>query len=548
MKSKILKTLSIVCAFCLIISLAGCAKGNTSSAQGTSSLVTSSSNTSSLESDVSEDGTVNVGGGSKPRLETAFAVYDGIYPKIEWSRLAEKKDWSAKVVIKDLKGKTVFEEGGIKANSYTLKKELNNNEEYRLFVYYTKGADGATTLLAGVPKSGVRVIYQKKNPSRSKYYFDGSISLDTLNNYLNRVSTYCQFFQPEESDELVIDSIVGIGAKYVQRAACMWSPSSWEYAIKGQIKKRMDKIHALDPEIIFEACIFECVDSRVAQISIPKETFEAFGIPYENRNFSLEKMMFPDGKYKNQWGTGAHVPDITRLETQMFFYTRACFYIDSGYEAIHLGQANLIGNNDTNNVCWAKVIGMIREYAKKNARRHYVILDAHYPSQNFVGPDGQMLTDFNAFPMRISVAKGQKDHKPSEKEPQLCVITPGNGDSPYQKGIRGNSPAGWYTNKYPYLAEVDNWGVDTKNLHKASSYIWGYDEITWYSVQPQWYRQKFVEDLTKQIDSFGENGHLALPTKRYIGQVPGISTAACYFASTYGDLNFYKDMWNRLKK
>ena len=545
MKSKILKAISVICVLCLLVCLAGCGK---TGAGNESSKDNESEPTSSIVSSTESEEQISGGGGAKPRLETAFAVYDGIYPKIEWSRLAEKKDWTAKVVIKDLKGKTVFEEDGIKANSYTLKKVLNNNEEYRLFVYYSNADSSVSGTMAGVPKDGVKIIYQKRSANQSKYYFDGSIGLDTLNNYLNRVSTYCQFFQPEESDELVIESIVGIGAKYIQRAACMWSPSSWEYAIKDQIKKRMDKIHALDPEIIFEACIFECVDNRVEQIAIPKETFEAFGVPYEKRNFSLEKMMFPDGKYKNQWGAGAHVPDMTQLETQMFFYTRACFYIDSGYEAIHLGQANLIGNNDTNNACWAKVIGMIRAYAKTNARRHYVILDAHYPSQRFAGPDGQMLTDFNAFPMRISVAKGQKDHKPSEKNPQLCVITPGQGDSPYQKGIRGNSPAGWYTNKYPYLAEVDNWGVDTKNLHKASSYIWGYDEITWFSVQPQWYRQKFVEDLTKQIDSFGENGHFALPTKRYIGQVPGISTAACYFASTYGDLDFYKDMWNRLKK
>ena len=445
MKSKILKILSLICAFCLIISLAGCGK----EPQNETSKDNESEPTSSLVSSTESEEQISGGGGSKPRLETAFAHYDGNYPKIEWSRLAEKKDWAAKVVIKDLKGKTVFEEGGIKANSYTLKKELNNNEEYRLFVYYSNADNSVSGTMGGVTEDGIKIIYQKRTSNQSKYYFDGAISLDTLNNYLNRVSTYCQFFQPEESDELVIESIVGIGAKYVQRAACMWSPSSWEYKIKNQIKKRMDKIHALDPEIIFEACIFECVDNRVEQISIPKETFEAFGIPYENRNFSLEKMMFPDGKYKNKWGTGAHVPDMTRLETQMFFYTRACFYIDSGYEAIHLGQANLIGNNDTNNVCWAKVIGMIREYAKKNARRHYVILDAHYPNQKFAGPDGQMLTDFNAFPMRISVAKGQKDHEPSEKNPQLCVITPGQGDSPYQKGIRGNSPAGWYTNKYP---------------------------------------------------------------------------------------------------
>ncbi len=545
MKSKILRAVALLCTLCLLFLSVGCgqkpAENQSSNVQSSQSEAASSTLTSSEEAQVT-------GGGAKPRLETAFAVYDGIYPTIEWSRVAERKDWAAKVVIKDLKGKTVFEESGIKANSYTLKKTLNNNEEYRLFVYYSNADNSVSGTMGGVPKDGIKIIYQKRTATQSKYYFDGAIGLDTLNNYLNRVSTYCQFFQPEESDELVIESIVGIGAKYVQRAACVWTPSSWEYSIKNKIKERMDKIHALDPEIIFEACIFECINKNVEQIDVPAEVFKAFGLTPETRKFDLEKMVFPDGYGKDKWGSGTFIPDITQKETQMFFYARACFYIDMGYEAIHLGQANLIGHSDTNNACWEKVIGLIRDYAKKNARRHYVILDAHYPSQSFVGPSGISLTDFNAFPMRISVAKGQKDHKPSEKDPQLCVITPGQGDAPYQKGIRGNSPAGWYTNKYPYLAEVDNWGVDTKSLHKASASIWGYDEITWYAVQPQWYRQKFVEDLTKQIDSFNENGHFALPTKRYIGQVPGISNAACYFASSYGDLNFYKDMWSRLKK
>lgn len=547
MKSKILKTLSIVCAFCLIISLAGCSKGNTESL-GSSSSAVSTDDTASGENESGNGDSNNLGGGSKPKISTVFTSYDGVYPVITFKNLAEKSGYTARVVFKDLTGKTVFEQDGIKENSFTVKANLENGKNYDLFVYYKNELGDVSGLLGGIDKQGMRVRFVKKDPTQSKYYFDGAITLDTLNNYLNRVSTYCQFFQPDEDFEMIKKSITGIGAKYVQRAACSWPPGSWEHKIQGTIKNRVAEIHKIDPEVIFEACIFECVDKRVEEIAIPAVVFEKFGLKPEVRNFDLEKMMFPDGSYKNQWGTGAHVPDITQVETQMFFYYRATFFIDLGFEALHLGQANLIGKNDTGNKCWTKVIKMMRDYAKVNARRHYVIIDCHYPSQKFVGSDGVMLVDFNAFPMRINVAKGQKNHKPSEKNPQLCTINPGSGDAVYQKGIQGISPSGWRTDKYPYLVEIDNWGVDTKNLHKAGANIWGYDEITWFASQPQWYRQKFIEDLTKQIDSFNENGHLSLPTKRWIGKVPDVSESTCYYAFSYGDLDFYKDMWNRLKK
>ena len=74
--------------------------------------------------------------------------------------------------------------------------------------------------------------------------------------------------------------------------------------------------------------------------------FEAFGKKAENRNFNYQKMLFPNGKYVDHWESGCSVPDITQLETQMYFYYRACKYIDAGFEAIHWGQVNLIGESD----------------------------------------------------------------------------------------------------------------------------------------------------------------------------------------------------------
>jgi len=390
-----------------------------------------------------------------------------------------------------------------------------------------------------------------------RYAFDGSVSLEVLNNYLNRAITYCQILKGDESFADIKNDILGVGAKYVQRAACNWPPLNWEHSIAYDTKNRLAEIHKTDPYIIFEACIFEIVTKSVEKISIPAYVFEEFGLKAEERTFDYEKMLFPDGYGVNKWGADSSIPDITRVETQMFFYYRGCFFIDQGFEALHLGQTNLIGHSDTNNVCWERVIGKIRAYAKINARRHYVIINGHNPTQNFVGISGVMLVDFNAFPMRISVAPGEGDHKPSQNAPQHCVITPGKGDAVYKKNIKGTSPSGWTTNKYPYLVEVDNWGIMAEKYHnKASSPYWGFDEITWFAIQPQSYRQKFTEYLIKEIDSFDENGHAAIVGKRWITNFPGRDKKlTTYYAlgkagdiNFFGDLDFYKNLWNKLNK
>ncbi len=544
-KKAFLKALSLIlCALFICGIFTACGK-----TEQTSSQAQSSETSSALSSDVSVSSGSGGGGGAKPVISTAFAHYDGVNPIIQWTSIEGRKGWSAKVVLKDTSGKTVFEEDGIKTNSYTLKKALTHGKEYLLQVYFTSAA-GTTGIMGGIYGDGIRVIYNKP---QGKYYFDGGISLDTLNNYLNRAMAYLGLEWEPEMYDVIKESIIGTGVKYVQRAACAWHPQAWDEK-GGNVAGVLKKLHAIDPEIIFEACIFECITkSGVESIEIPERVFSAFGLPYEKRKFDFEKMVFPDGYGLGQWGENSGVPDITQLETQMFFYHRALFYIDSGFEALHLGQAKMIGRNDTNNECWAKVMGMIREYAAKNARRHYVLLDAHYPQ--FFDKNGNILVDFSSFPSRMKVADGQKDHAPSEKAPQECVIAPGHADSIYKLNIRGNSPAGWYTNRFPYLVEIDNYGINKSKLNKASADIWGYDEITWFAIQPQWYRQKFTEYLIKEIDSFNENGHMSVVGKRWITVVPGGNGSGCYYAAKkdghvdyYDDLTFIKDLWKRLNK
>ena len=77
--------------------------------------------------------------------------------------------------VKDLKGKTVFEESGIKTNTYVLKKELTHKQQYKLFVYYFNEQGKDLGLMGGIYEDGLSVTYYKKPANANKYYFDGGI-------------------------------------------------------------------------------------------------------------------------------------------------------------------------------------------------------------------------------------------------------------------------------------------------------------------------------------------------------------------------------------
>ena len=336
------------------------------------------------------------------------------------------------------------------------------------------------------------------------FEFSGSISQEVLENYLSRSIGY--YYVPRLAEDSV-RAILNDGAKYICRALVDWFPSANHEARFPEYKAWMDKIHSYDPDIIFEACIFETCCPGMNTIKIPAHVFEAFGKEPEDRCFDYKKMEHQDGFAVNHWRADHSVPDITREEYQMFVYYRACAYIDIGIEAIHMGQTGFIGKKDPDRVCWTKVIHLMRDYAKKHGRRGYVLFNCHYGSHNFVGTDGIMLADFNIYPLRLKPAEGEVPHEISEDNPQRCTIDL-NRDAPYKKGISGTSPSGWYAEKYPYLVEFDNYGGKFKNGNICA--VWDYDEISWVANQPDWYRREFQTTVRQLVYDLNENGHVSL--------------------------------------
>jgi len=290
-----------------------------------------------------------------------------------------------------------------------------------------------------------------------------------------------------------------------------------------------ERIHKNDPDLVLQAAVFEIVTEGVGQIAVPSWVFQEFGLAPETRNFNYSKMLFPDGKMVNHWRNGQSVPDICQPETKMWFFFLSASYIDIGIEAIHVGQLDLMGRNDPEYRNWADLLQRVRNYAGKKARRHYIIFDAHVPK---AGPvvDGKLLLDFHSFPLRPKEVAG---------EPQKAVLEIGYSDGLYRRSKGGVAPSGWTCEHLPYLVEFDNFGGNrnpgqSSQSKGANIFTWGYDEITWFSHQPETYRNEWLRYAWNWLKENDSDGHLEMPGGRMLTNGPEAEGGRLrwYFANT----------------
>jgi hypothetical protein len=123
--------------------------------------------------------------------------------------------------------------------------------------------------------------------------------------------------------------------------------------------------------------------------------------------------------------------------------------------------------------------------------------------------DGVSLLDFNSFPMRI---------KEIPEKPYEAVLEVNYLDAMYKKSKGCVAPSGWRCDSLPYLVEFDNFGRSrTPNVATLDShFIWGWDEISWFSLQPEGYRNKFLVYAHDWLRKTDRNGHLQMPVSRMI--------------------------------
>jgi hypothetical protein len=392
------------------------------------------------------------------------------------------------------------------------------------------------------------------------FSFHGSISKDVLSNYLSRamIIADCGGDTNRVDDDLRM--IRNTGAKYIARAGGAWVPTKAYIKSLAGRRDAIAKMHEADPELVFEACIFENVTAAVNEIAIPEWVLKAFDQPMKDRSFRYKKMVFRCFKYRNQFGKGFSVPDMTRVETRMFFYYMACQHIDAGYEALHLGQVHLMGKHDKRWVHWTELLNKVRRYAVEHARRNFVLINAH--TFGCLGADGQLMCDFHIHPVRGRAPEGSVPHTATESEPQKILAGVGlhknakdlsYEDSIFTHSLGGLTPSGWSCDNLPYLVELDNWNGYTPELLDQPSFgedisWWGFDEISWFANQPKEYRAQWLEYIYNWVRETDPMGHFEMPGRRTaaLRQTDGSIRQMMYNASItdgFGDEDTIRQVW-----
>jgi hypothetical protein len=356
-------------------------------------------------------------------------------------------------------------------------------------------------------------VFADLRQRRRSYDFNRTIPRPVLENYLSRSITMEGLLNGSGDLNDNIRMLKHTGAKYIGRSICLWGHEANLLQNFERARRQLPLVRAADPEMILEACIFEIVTTEVEQVPIPDWAFTALGLPAVQRNFHYEAMLYPLPQRHRAWGKNGGVPDVSQTETQIWFYFLARSYIDLGFEGIHWGQMEIMDNNDPNLDHYAHVFDLVRAYAAKHARRGMVLCNAHVPSGGLVR-NGELLLDFHAFPLRI---KEVPDH------PQQAILEVGYVDSIYLRSKGGRTYSGWTCEHLPYLVELDNWGVSkypgqsgqtAGRQVPGASWIWGYDEISWFANQSHAYRAQWLRYAWNWVRKTDPNGYLEMPGSR----------------------------------
>jgi hypothetical protein len=376
----------------------------------------------------------------------------------------------------------------------------------------------AAFVLAGLvqqSQAAANFLAPAENRPPLDFHFDTTISRPVLENYLSRSISFTELLHddlnqprdrrgvdPRDNIRLILNS----KAKFIGRALMLWGQEENLSNFLQTAKPYAETLHRADPEIILQAAAFEIVTKSVETTSVPENILTEFGQPVTNRTFRYDDMLYANGHFVDHWGKGASVPDMSRLETRMWFYFLATSYIDVGIEAIHFGQVGLMDNNDPHHVGWLDMLGHVRAYAHQHARRHLLLCDAHTPTGGYV-ENGKLLFDFHSFPLRIVGVTNQ---------PYQGKLEAGYADSIFNRSKGGVTPSGWSCEHLPYLVEFDNFGSNHPGRPSYSPFIWGWDEITWFALMPEAERNAWLRYAWKWVHDTDPNGHLEMPGSRVL--------------------------------
>ena len=111
------------------------------------------------------------------------------------------------------------------------------------------------------------------------YKFKRTISREVLGNYLSRAISIEGLLNGRGDLNDNIRMLHSVGAKYIGRSICLWGGEAKLLENFDRVKQQLPMVHAVDREMVLEACIFEIVTREVEQVPVPDWAFTALGLP-----------------------------------------------------------------------------------------------------------------------------------------------------------------------------------------------------------------------------------------------------------------------------
>lgn len=374
-----------------------------------------------------------------------------------------------------------------------------------------------------------------------------------------------------------IESFISLKASFLSRAFNLWG-DEWSFHNGNPLDPTPGKSYVAAEQIIIDinasfdcaglprpviqGSIFEAISTDITLPYIPVNVIVALRSQivaavefsyYFNINtneaknniiFNKSRMLLPIMD-NTQW------LDLTKIETQLWFYYCAVLQIDLGYTAIHMGQPSSYARYDSPNFAILhNITKIIRDYAKSKST--FVLLNPEngriLSSYKYNGTDS-LIFDFDGRAMRplevstepVFGEPGSNCHGPADPGPfttspcddelypaviDPCIIELFGGTG------GGISPSGCVYETVPYfiyfdfgsgIARDESIGpceIDTNDVGQPMSQLtWGYEDTRWFAEQLSdecklaWFESMYcsVREL------LGVNGFVQIPAVLGLG-------------------------------
>jgi hypothetical protein len=381
------------------------------------------------------------------------------------------------------------------------------------------------------------VLAPKRQSPDLRFSAQSDLTSDLVDRYLCRaISHFLPWSNPLRSRDFLQDT----GTKYIHWSHLLWGqpPPDWK-----TLCAETDAVHGSDwgSDVVYEAGVMEAIyRSQIDGAAIPDWLFQCM----EDLGINKTRKPGPNGphffSYENMFDRGAErwpkdnigrwsrdkdgkdqgsVPDLTMVETQLWFAYLITEYIDAGFEGIFFGQYDLVGSRDTGSECLWELTQFTKRLAAERGYRHAVFLSTHHYCVAYKGqlsPDSPTIFTHMTWPSRMFYS--------SKHEFGMETGLNATVDGQHRTAAELNMVIKKPPFDLPVLIEIDNYGPSAPGSPLACNSE-GDDEITAYKKKPHSARVGFLKYYCREFQTYtnkrGKSGrvHLA-PSGERMGYMP----------------------------